>query len=359
MDTQKLRRDLLKAGLRPLIRWRPHAPAKDGFSIIVGTPWALRHLLSVNLRFVALADLRGLDRVHVVFDRVRQGGGEAEALMSRLREAFPQLSLTFEFHDAVAGRLIGWINQSKFYASMNWVQGLRACRTRYAILHDFDLYPLVPHYFTAIVDAMRQQPLRFSGLEYTHFDGLRDGHRLIGTWALGIDVDWLRRHWRPIDCFHAVTRIDGRRFDVDAFSYIQSRTAERRVTASLSPADAAHVKNLCSTYLRFTKGESPPINWRLHYLWYLEELAGVPQRLTQLTRQMQAAAEARLTVDGQELDFREADVTCANVLRDGVQAMERVLYGECRPAVRRYLDAFEAFLGGNVPAAQRPEGAIS
>lgn len=342
MDWQKLKRDVLKKILGPWLRWAPLENEAAGFSIVLGVPWALRHLLPVNLEFVQKTDVRKLHRIHIVFDRVAQEGGEQFA--AKIRESFPRLPLTFSFHPPIPGRIVGRINQSKFYASMNWTLGLAQCETRFAVLHDFDLYPLVPNYFTSMVEALRDRHLRFTGLELTHFDGLGSEHGLIGTWALAIDVTWLRQNFRPIDCFHAVEYIDGKRFDLDAFTFIESRTPERALVGVVTEKDAAHVRNLCSTYLRFSKGENVDVVWRLHLMWYLEALGGNTDRLAEVQRIMDGATRSRLEVGGTSVDFGGTHVTCANVLRDEIVPMERFMFGEVRPEALSYVDAFERFL---------------
>jgi hypothetical protein len=342
LDRQKLQRDVLKGILGPMLHWRRLDTPKDGFSIVLGVPWALRHLLEVNLRFVATTDLTRLHRIHIVFDRVAQDG--AEQFTAKIRNSFPRLPMTFRFHPPIAGRLVGIINQSKFYASMNWTLGLGECETRYAVLHDFDLYPLVPHYFSRMVDCMRDRSLRFTGIEWAQFDGLEASHALIGTWALGIDVAWLRENHRPIDCFHAVERIAGRRFDLDAFTFIQSNTPQRELVGSVTSEHVAHVRNLVSTHLRFSKGEHFDLVWRLHQMWYLESLCGREQRLGELTRIMDEATSSRLQIGDATAEFAGTHVTCAEVLRDQLALMERFLYGGPRPEVVAYTDAFERFL---------------
>jgi hypothetical protein len=342
LDWQKIKRDALKGLLGPWLRWSPLKDPKEGFSIVLGVPWALRHLLPVNLEFVQRTDIRQLRRLYVVFDRVAQDGGEA--FIEQIRAQFPHLPLAFSFHPRLPGIIVERINQSKFYASMNWTLGLAQCETRYAVMHDFDLYPLVPEYFVCMADAMRDRKLRFTGLELTTFDALQPSHGLIGTWALGIDVAWLREHYRPIDCFHAVEHISGQRFDLDAFTYIESRTPQRALVDVVTSADAAHVRNLCSTYLRFSKGQRFDVVWRLHLMWYLEFLGGRNDRLNQVIDLMDKTNSSRLPVDGLVAEFAETHVTCANVLRREIGPMERFLFGEPRHEVMAYVDAFERFL---------------
>jgi len=342
LDKQKLKRDVLKRVLGAFLDWTPIHNPKDGFSIILGVPWALRHLLQVNLQFVAKTDLVQLHRIHIVFDRIKQHG--AEEFIARMHQSFPGLPMTFRFHPPISGHLTGLIDQSKFYASMNWTLGLGECETRYAVLHDFDLYPLVPHYFSAMVAVMRGRGLRFTGVEWTHFDGLDSSHALIGTWALGIDAAWLRKNYRPIDCFHAVENISGQRFDLDAFTFIQSTTPARALAGLVTSEDMAHVRNLVSTYLRFSKGEHFDVVWRLHQMWYMESICGREERLRDLVESMDNATSSRLHVDETVAEFAKTHVTCANVLRDQLLPMERFLYGQPRQEVLAYSDAFERFL---------------
>jgi hypothetical protein len=341
-----------------MLGWQPLQKPKPGFSIVLGVPWALRHLLAVNLRFVGHTDLGELHRIHIVFDRPPQEG--ADDFIAGIRSAFPALPLTFRFHPPLAGKLVEMINQSKFYASMNWTLGIAQCETRYAIMHDFDLYPLVPNYFTSMYEALRDRNLRFTGLELTHFDGLGDSQKLIGTWALGIDVAWLRERFRPIDCFHTVANINGQRFDLDAFTYIESNTPERDLVGVVTEKDMAHVRNLCSTYLRFTKGELFDVVWRLHLMWYLESLCGNPEQLQKLTAQMNSADSARLHVGNLTANFSNTHVTCANVLRDELMPMEQFISGTPRQEVIDYIDQFERFLWrhGQTNPILNPDGTV-
>jgi len=358
LDLQKIKRGVLKTLLSPWLQWSADFVPREGFSIILGVPWPLRHLLSVNLYFVSKTDLSQLYRIYIVFDRPAQDGGDA--FIAHIRASFPELPLTFSFHPPVAGAIVENINQSKFYASTNWTLGLGLCETRYAVLHDFDLYPLIPHYFTSMFEAMRDRKLRFTGVEWASYDGLEPSHALVGTWALGIDVAWLRQNYRPIDCFHTVGEIGGRRFDLDAFSFLQSKTPERALVDGVTGKDMAHVRNLCSTYLRFSKGERADLVWRLHQMWYLESLHASQSRLPGLVNLMDTASSPLLEVDGHIADFTSTHVTSANVLRSELTAMEKFLFGGMRPEIVAYVDAFERFLWrySRTDTITDPDGAV-
>lgn len=338
---QRFGREVVKAALGALLRWSPLATPEDGFSIILGVPWDLRHLLSVNLRFVAQTRFEQLKQLFIVFDRrYRPAMAEIE---ERARREFPMLPMEFVCYPPAAGWLVEKVHVSTFYNSMNTTLALGRCATRYAVLHDFDLYPLRPDHFSSIVEAMRRNTWRFSGHELTHFDGLEDQDRQIGTWTLGVDVEWIRSKYRPIDCFHKVAEHRGRRFNLDPFAWIQFQTPERGLASDSIDGRFCHVQNLCSTYLRFLKRAPLKVAWRLHYLWYLEELSGNTGRLTQVMKAMEACADGILHVDQHPADFRTTHASCANVLRDELSAMENFLFGSMRPDASAYLDAFDRF----------------
>ncbi len=355
---QRIGREVVKTALSSLLRWRPLQAAGDGFTVILGVPWDLRHLLSVNLRFVAKTDLSHLKKLFVVFDRRKRQ--EMAEIEERTRREFPMLPLEFLCYPPAAGWLIEKVHVSTFYNSMNTTLALGRCETKHAVLHDFDLYPLRKDHFTSIVDAMRANTWRFSGHEFTHFDGLEDQDRQIGTWTLGIDVEWLRSQYRPTDCFHRVSSHRGRQFNLDPFAWIQFQTPQRGLTQGFDDMSFCHVKNLCSAYLRFLKRAPLQVAWRLHYLWYLESLSGLDDRMSQVTRAMEEATSAVLHVDRLPADFTGVHVTCVNVLRTELTRMDRALFGQVRSETATYLESFKRFLMrfGSSDPLRRSDGTI-
>ncbi len=302
----------------------------------------MRHLLAVNLRFVAAQDRTGLDRMFIVFDRPPQAGGDA--FIAETQAAFPELPLDLRFQPRPAADIVNRVGRSKFYASLNWITGLTHCETRYAVLHDFDLYPVQADFFARIHRSLRDGALRFSGAEHTHFDGLTEHDALIGTWELGIDVAWLRQEHRAIDCFHKWADVNGRIVDLDAFSWVQSRTPNRRIAEGVSDESFVHVKNLCSTYLRVSQGQPAQIAWRLHSLWYLESLVSQGASLSELAERMETAQSPQLSDGRMTHDFTDVHVTCANVLESEVDRMEAALHGARRSEAQRFVEATRTFL---------------
>jgi hypothetical protein len=277
-----------------------------------------------------------------VFDRpVKPGGDE---FIQTMREQFPDLPLSFRFYPPISGWLTEKVSVSTFYNSMNTILALGECETGFAILHDFDLYPLVPEYFEDLYRAHLDRQLHFVGLEHTFFDGLTRQDNILGTWALGIDVDRLRRKHTPAQCFHTVAPVNGRLTSLDPYSWVQLQTPRRGLVETIDGNACCHVKNLCSTYLRFTTGRWARIAWRLHYVWYLETLDGKTDNFDAALEAMKTAEGPLLTVRNYQVDFTGTDSTCANVLRNELTRMEQTLFGQARPEVMEYVDAFEQFL---------------
>jgi hypothetical protein len=354
---QRHGRNMVRHILGCLVPWQRASATTVGYTIVLPVPWDIRHLLPVNLQFVSRTDLRDLHRIHIVFDRSRRPG--VEKLLDDTRRQFSHLPLQFSFHPRIAGWVAERVGSAAFYHALSAVCALGESATRYAILHDFDLYPLVPNYFSDVYRALKDRGLKFAGHELSTYDGLVESDRILGTWCLGMDVDALRANYRASDCFHRIIRNGHRWQAMDPFTLIESMTPERDRVGTVIADGYCHARNLCSTYLQFVKGQNPNIVWRLHYLWYLESLGGDDGAMRDATHAMEAATSASLHVRTCRADFFRTDPTCANVLAKEVRRMEEFVHRECRPEVNRFLLAFENFLdryGSQSNSAPAPAG---
>lgn len=345
-------RGVVKLMLRPFLRWpKLHSP-ESGYSILLGVPWDLRHLLSVNLQVVERCDLEHLVDLHLVFDRCHRP--EMDEIIETTRERFADLPIRFHHYPAISGTVIELANICAFYHAMSSATALAACRTRWAILHDFDLYPLRPDYFEEIWDQMRERDLRFCGVQRINRDGLTDHDNVFGTWALGMDVAWLRNERKVQEVFHRAHTLDHQRVNLDPFAWLQLQTKRGEVEGFGSEA-MCHVTNLCGTYLRFLGGQQVKLAWRLHYLWYLEELAGRPEAMQQAIAAMQEASATgtrTMKMNGRRIDFDDVDPSCADVLRNQVRRLEALVHNGLRAHIQTYLDTVDRFLGWDKPTVR-------
>ena len=345
MQPYPVRRAAIEAGrlmITLLLRWKPMAEAVEGYSLMLGVPWDLRHLLPVNLRFIQATKSIRLVDINVVFDSGYQP--EMDAIEKSCKDSFPGLPLRFHHYNAPHAAVVRRLDTANFYNASNCALGLSVCKTRHMIVHDFDLYPTRPDYFEKVYDAIYGRKLRFCGLEHTHVDGMTDADNLMGTWCLAVDAEWIRKNYRPVDIFHRIVKLDGKLIHLDPFSQIQLETPERGAVETIDGEACCHVRNLPSTYLMLVRGRQPKIVWRLHYLWYLEDLSDGGERLPEVILAMDACEDGHLKTRGHEVDFNGVDKTCANVLRDDLTRMEGALFGEPREHVLGYIDSFQRFL---------------
>lgn len=336
---------VVREAIGRLTPWKPLEQCEDGYSIILGVPWILRHILDVNLRAISRCDLGRLKEIHVVFDRGEKPGMADFA--AKVGGEWPGLPLCFSWYAQPVGRLCEAVNVSTFYNGLNILTALSRCRTRAAVLHDFDLYPLRADYFDALAGMVLDRGMRFAGIERTKFDGLRDEDDIYGTWGLAMDAAWLRNECRPTDILHRQSRLqDGRLIRLDPFSWLQLTEPKRAAVEGLTPEDVCHVKNLCSSYLRVHDGKPVRVAWRLHYLAYLEDVSqGSTERMEELTESMHKAHGRSLTIYGRVIDFADVHPTCANVLKRELFKLDEFLIGEIRDVVRDYVAASARFFG--------------
>ena len=337
-----LGRNAIASALDVMQRWPRLDKPLDGFSIMLGVPWDLRHLLTTNLRFIEHTDTSELVDLHVVIDRSWRPG--MDELIRKAEAEHPSLPLRFHFYPSLSGKIVESVHVSTFYNSMNCITALAACRTKWMVLHDFDLYPLRSDHFTGIVDAMRREDLLFAGRELTYYDGLTKDDGVLGTWALGMNAQWLRNECKAKDIFHRMAPVRGVKTNLDPFSYLEIQTSRKRLVESGEEMPFCHVKNLCSTYLRFSAGRPVKLAWRLHYLWYLEDLVSEDGALEAIVDGMRASQDGVLSIGGRKIPFADVHVTCANVLESELSSMDRTLFGAVRPRVIEYCQAFREFL---------------
>ena len=343
-------RETAKLALRPFLGWGDSPEPEQaipGYSIVVGVPWLIRHLLPVNLHFVNLLELDNLVDIHLVFDRAPRDG--AETLISELRTTYPHLPLRFHFFDRALGRIVEPINSAGFYCATAWCTGLRESRSTHVVLHDFDMYPLVPDYFERIYLTAVRQNLRFCGIDFLTYDGITEQDRIVCTWSLGIDRQWLKQTHRLIDCYHGSRIHDGQLIHADPFTNLQLKTPPRDIVESWDRKPRSHVSNLCSTVLELVKdSKRVHVGWRLPYLWYLESVHLSDQELAEnadgLVRQMRSSRNGQLTIGPYSGDYSNVHASGSNSLKEEIEVMEIAVHSRVRPQIESVLTEFENFL---------------
>ena len=170
----KCQRAVLRALLRPLIRWRPMAAAQEGCTILIGCTAPLARMLGATLAMLDRQQMPCVREVIVVVDRPAASiGFDVEHVMC---ERFPRLPLKFIFYTPLQARVLGLISWGWAYAWLSWAIGLAHTRTRYAFLQDFDAMLLRPDFIEERYRAIRERQVQYLGLRlYSGGGGDRGG----------------------------------------------------------------------------------------------------------------------------------------------------------------------------------------
>ena len=214
------RRALVRGFIGGIVDWN-HCPATEpGYTVIIGCNSPLIRMLACNLRFLAMQDLRSVQRVLVVVDRPRKTlPDDAEPAM---RARFPSLPLEFLYYTPHQRRVCDLVGWPWVQSWLSWSIGISETRTRHAMLHDFDAMLLRPHIMYERFRAIADREVQFLGVKYYEGNGVVPADGLVTTFELLFDVNHVRGGHAPLDLFNHVTRHRGRRVDFDTFLRIQS-----------------------------------------------------------------------------------------------------------------------------------------
>ena len=327
--------------LTPFLSWPSLHTTQTGYSLFIGVPWDLKELLGVNLTFIKNTKTPNLNEILIVFDKKEKK--ESTQFIAQIRDQFPSLPLRFFFYPTLSGSIIELFNSSSWYNAMNEVIGILHCQSDYIIFHDFDLYPLHPDYFETLYTETRDQGLHIGGTEYSSFYGLKPEDKILGTWALCLDLKWLRNTFHPIDVFHVWQRHQHSYVLRDPTTAIQFQTSKRNKINAITRNDFSHANNLCSVYLQLKKKQIPSIAWRLHLLVYLYSL-NQAELLDNMITQMKTTSSGKLCIMGETISFETTDPSCSNVLESEINKLEIALYKKKRPLITNYIHTTRTFL---------------
>lgn len=328
--------------MAPLLRWQqPHKQKIDAYSIIVAVPHVLKDLLPLSLRFIRHTMRANLHQIILCFDR--PNFYHDEKLIALCNVNYPDLPLKFCYLPTASGLLATFIDRSKFYASLAWVTGLDECQTRYAIIHDFDLFPVLDRYFDHMYEILKSREMYVLGREWTDFGGLQEADCIYGSWGLGLNVEWIVQSFRPIDCFHRIDNFKGTKIDFDPFCWIQSKTS-RRCSIETHDDDFVHFVNIVSTYQRWMTGQKMQPEHCLHSAFYLLDLVGFGPGIKSITDKMLDARSGVFSIDDRIIDFSYTNIDCARVVDHKICRLEKLLFGFIRKPVIDYIREFYDFL---------------
>jgi hypothetical protein len=345
----RARRGVMRAAIRGLVSWERAPASREGYTVIIGCNHRLAPLAAANLSLLAKQDLTGADRVLVVFDAPREEMDPAveRSLRERHGAGLPLEVLYYTPKQARVARLFDW---GWIYSWMSWSIGISHTRTRYAMLHDLDALLLKPTTLREHYDAVRAGDAEYLGVKYYTGQGLVPDDRLVTTFELMFDADFVRARFRPIDLFNNVRRFEGRRVEFDTFLYAQS-VAGRRKVLPIDEEWMVHPSQMICQYVDHVNGRNVPAGTsNVLMIPYYFEVGGDPGPLRDVLGQFREGKGPRVRVFGRETDASLLTPAHARWYAKQAGRLERALHGETRPEIREYFDAIGACCGVREPA---------
>ncbi len=339
----RLYRAGLRAYLSRLASWTPLVDAKEGYSLCIGCNAPLAAMLGANLQLLSQQDLTHLDKIYVVFDR--PAAKIDFPVEQKMRERFPGLPLEFVFYtqreaDALARVGWGWA-----YSWFSWQKAIGLCRTKHALLHDFDAMlirrQIIEDRYHAVVDAKAN----WCGIRYYEGNGVTADMELCTTFEMMLDVQFVRNKFKPIDAFNHVTTHRGQTVDFDTFLYCQAMGGTKLVLPIPEP-DMVHPSQVICQFTDLANRANyvPPARNNLPFIPYFMYVAGEPDLLRQTLAAMQSAAGKAFPFFGKQLDVKQLNQTHMDWIRKQAAQLEQVVAGGVREEVGQYMDALETMV---------------
>lgn len=165
-------------------------------------------------------------------------------------------------------------------AHIHWLQlirGINETRTRFAILHDADLFLKEENFFKGQFERIRFESLNCLGIsEVTDpwFD--ENGFKnIVSTWELFFSTEWVRQ-FAPWELHRRFTSLNGKKHVFDTMLWAQCKLDPSKIGVEPLGSKAFHFNYVISTYRWFQKAHGPFEDeyFRLLFIRLLHEALG-------------------------------------------------------------------------------------
>ena len=336
---QAFRRFVIRLLIKPLLRWQPLEATAPGYTIVVACHWRFPEMFEASLLFLAKQDLRDFHSLICAIDAPKSVS--LELATQQIQAKFPTLRITFLFQTRIQSLVLRRINWGWVDCWLSYCKGLAQVSTRYVMLHDMDAMLLDPGFIRQRYECITSKQLDFLGVRWYTYNGLEESDRLLYVVEMMLDVQWLRRHFAPIDLFNKLYYIGKRRLDLDTLIYPQIQSTAK-MEMPIGVDQWVHPSQVISqfTYLVARPGYIPPVANNLFFIPYFMHLAGYP---TAMREQSEHLARA---VDGSTVVFFGHVMNMKNMTREHfawikkqVEQVEISFAGRVRDDVSSYLTA--------------------
>lgn len=333
----RLSRRLLRGLLAPLVRWRPLEEPADGCTVVIAASRRILPVLRANLSLLRRQDLTGFREVVVVIDAAP--GQVDPDLESSLRRAYPEIPLRVIRYDrrlATVARAADW---GWIYSWASWSLGIAAATTRWVALHDLDALLIDRGVLRSRYEAARERSATYFGVRHYTGGGITEKDRLVTTFELVLDAEFVRRTFRPIALFNDVRRHEGRRVEFDTFLSAQS-LAGTRWMEPIDERAMVHPSQMICQYVEHVNGRRVPrTTHNLFMIPYYYELGGDPAPMRSVIADLRSSGRAELF--GRPVDATGLTREHVAWYRKQAERVELTLHGGMRTEVSEYFSAVE------------------
>lgn len=319
-------REYVRRKLRPIVTWDQASSYDPACSAIVGVCHRLPGVLVANLRSLIDSSWSSLNQVILVVDGPE--GCLDQSVIERVYslENLPDVQIIY--YSDLQMKVAESLQLPYVYAWLSWCIGFSACRTRYALIHDYD----------ALVfgDMLHQRYKQFvdsrclvQGISWYEGNGIEKADKLATTFEAFVDVEWLRSK-EPLDAFHKVRLRDQRSFDYDILLDLQHNTMslDQRAIVPMSEESIVHPSQMIHQYTMFRRhpGKSLPC-YSIPMIPFFEFLSGDDDALTYASQQLNTSNRGNIGLLRNDVTFNFSMLTLPQVdwaLKQMVQACIRL-----------------------------------
>lgn len=353
----KVRGELTRRRIDQLVQWAPIQQPTSGYSIVIGCNTPLAQMLGANLNMLQRQRLDHLDRVIIVFDTPRRripGDIETEA-----RGAFPRLPLEFVYYTDDQVCQCARLNHPWINCWLSWCLGLAAAPSRYCLLHDFDAMLIRPDIIEQRYRAIRGQGTQYCGVRNYVGNGITASDGLLVTFEMLFDLEFVRRHFAPIDLFNKVGTYRGRRVEFDTFLYPQTKAGQGFIL-EIPESDMVHPSQVICQFeqLRRWRGFIPPERNNLLMIPYFLYLGGKTQMMHDTTRDLRQATRRRssgIEFFGQTMNLSRLSAQHAQWISKQAFQLDCAVAQTVRSDVAEYFSSIADFVNGNARWIDTPD----
>lgn len=265
---------MLKRGFWKLFYpgWKnPDSKELPSYTLLLPVPGDLPVFLKLALDVCRKQDISQIHEVLVIPDRKTKGFKKAYA---ECIKSWPEGKVRLVCLRKIDKAVIAMTNNPGHIHWMQLVRGADEVKTKYALLHDSDLFLKDSDVFKDLYERIRIGNLKSLGIQkaWDPWFGEHGYNHVVSTWEIFFSVSWLKQ-FKPWQLHGRVATINDKRHVFDTMLWAQCMTPADQVGLEDISRRVIHFNYVISTYRWFQKGHGSfeDENFRLLLIRLLHE----------------------------------------------------------------------------------------